>query len=79
MWISHEQRLEIIAALKGESNEGAKQTNQRRADLCSRCLPPSAFFCNFFLDFFASPVEPGLEQNCKIAKLMRNLGIKHKS
>merc|ERR1719222_264525 len=36
----HEKRLEIVAAFKGESNEGAKQTHQRSADLGSGCLPP---------------------------------------
>ena len=75
--ILHEQRLKILAALKGKGNEGAKQAHQSSTHLSSGGLPPFTHLY-FALDSFLPPVKPWLEQNCKVAKLMRNLGMKQK-
>ena len=37
---SHEQRLQIMAALKGERHEGSQQADQGCADLGPSSLPP---------------------------------------
>ena len=46
---SHEQGLQIIAALKGERHEGPQQADQGCADLGSGSLPPGFCF-HWFVD-----------------------------